>query len=427
MPCAWSRPEPLTGLYGVVLLASVPLLFLVSRIELPEEARPLLDGPRRDNWIDAARAVLMIFIIAGHFASVPVIYIPETTYWLRPLLAWINLFVMPGFAVLSGYLSRQPLNSKRAARLMIYVALPYLLSKLAIYFFSCFMQGQVLYFNPFDSFTNGDVQWYLASLVQWRLAYEAMRPLSRSALIALALAAGLGSGYWVPDSSLLALHRTMAFFPCFVAGVLLDLGRFRAAMQVLPKWRWALQAVFVGSLAVFFARPALAEPFLAMGLGNLDKDYTRSPTGVPRELCGSEWALSFVHRAIRYELQAVLLAGLFASVPDTPALATPGRSTMYPYLLHPWVCDTVFLPWLARHPAMLMKSLLPFSAGGFVWLYTVLLAPVLFLALATPPVRSLTAWVIEPTWAAPWLFSPDVAAHFAPAKGQGPGRDLLGV
>ena len=41
----------------VVLLASVPLLFLVSRIELPEEARPLLDGPRRDNWIDAARAV----------------------------------------------------------------------------------------------------------------------------------------------------------------------------------------------------------------------------------------------------------------------------------------------------------------------------------------------------------------------------------
>ena len=50
----------------------------------------------------------------------------ESRYWLRPFLAWINLFVMPGFAVLSGYLSRQPLNSLRAARLLIYVALPYL-------------------------------------------------------------------------------------------------------------------------------------------------------------------------------------------------------------------------------------------------------------------------------------------------------------
>ena len=51
---------------------------------------------------------------------------------------------------------------------------------------------------------------------------------------------------------------------------------------------------------------------------------------------------------------------------------------------------------LLRSPCF-PRSLLPFSAGGFVWLYAVLLGPVLFLALSAPPVRSLTAWMIEPT------------------------------
>lgn len=407
----------MTRLYGVVLLASLPLIIASRWIKLPEETTPLLrtDESRRDAWVDAARMVLIIFVVLGHFASVPCIYMPEKQYWLAPFLAWINLFVMPGFAVISGHLSKGPLNSARASRLLVYVALPYLVSKLAIWFFNSCLQRSPQYFNPFDTFNNGDVQWYLLCLIQWRLAIEALRPLGRPALLALALVIGLGSGYWVPSGSLMAMQRACSFFPCFVAGHVLDLNRFRAATQVSLGLRWALQLAFLGNLAVFFAWPRLSEPFFAGVLGNLDSDFTFS-AGAPRALCGTEWALSFVHRAVRYELMILLLAGLIAIVPASPAWAGPGQHTMYPYLLHPWVCDLMFIPMLGRHPAAYMKSLGPFAQGGFVWAYVLLLAPLLTLALSSGPVRRIFAWMVEPTWAAPLLLTPENAAMFQPKK-----------
>lgn len=428
MSCVWARPEPLTQLYGAVSLASLGTLALARawRAEpwLREKANtPLLGSSSREAWLDSMRFVLIVFIVLGHYAAIPCSYIAEQTYWLAPLLAWINLFVMPGFAVLSGYLSKAPLTQARVGRLLIFVLCPYFLSKFIYWVWFSVEYRTVGFFDPFDAFACSlGLEWYLIVLVQWRLAIVLVSLLGPWTLMASSLTIGFVSGNWVPGSATLGLQRACSFFPFFVLGYSLDIVHLRETVTRSSGWRTALRAIFVGVLALFFCSPGIARLFMANTLGDLNFDYAAaiptqmvakagpnglSPVVMPqlRTSCGSEWALSFVHRLVRYELGALLLLGLAAWVPASPALAQYGRHTMYPYLTHPWVFQLLLNPVMQRHLPALLQTLGPFSSGGYVWGYTVLFAPLLTLALSSAPVRFLTGVVIEPSWLGPLVFN----------------------
>lgn len=429
--CVWTRPEGLTQLYGVVSVATIGVFALVraSWTELchvGKTSAPLLGPPTREAWVDSMRFVLIVFIVMGHYAAVPCSYIAEQTYWLAPLLVWINLFVMPGFAVLSGYLSKAPLTSERVGRLLIFALCPYIFSKLVYWAWFSLEFHVVNYFDPFDAFSNSlGLEWYLIVLVQWRLAIVLMKPFSPLMLLVISLAVGLVSGNWVPSNASLGLQRACSFFPFFVLGYSVDILRLREILTRSSGLTALFRAVFVGALALLFWSPGIARLFMANTLGDLNFDYASAistqyiakagPVGLapvimpqPRTTCGSEWAFSFVHRFIRYELGALMLLGLGAWVPSSASLAQYGRHTMYPYLLHPWVFQLLFNPMMQRDLPALFRTLGPFSSGGYVWGYTVLFAPVLTLLLSIAPVRFLTHIVIEPTWLASLLFASDV-------------------
>lgn len=396
---------------------------------------PLLASPARETWVDSARFVLIVFIVMGHYVAVPCSYIAEQSYWLAPLLAWINLFVMPGFAALSGYLSKGPLTQVRLSRLLIFVLFPYILSKLVYWMWFSVNFQMVGWFDPFDAFSASlGLEWYLIVLVQWRLAIALMSPLSKWSLVGSSLAIGLVSGNWVPGSAALALQRACSFFPFFVLGYAFDLGHLREAVTRSIGTRVVLQTGFLGILAVFFCSPGIANLFMANTLGDLNFDYTAAiptqhhvdkvgPFGfmpawplVPRDHCGSEWTLSFVHRLVRYQLGALLLLGLLAWIPSSSAMAQYGRHTMYPYLLHPWIFQLWLLPLMNRHLPALLGSLGAFSAGGYIWTLAVILAPVLTMALSTAPVRFLTGILIEPTWLGRLILSTESHAQLQPSK-----------
>lgn len=422
MSCVWARPEPLTELYGAVSFASLAALALARMLRLetwlaPEKTSPpLLASPARESWVDSARFVLIVFIVMGHYVAIPCSYVSEQTYWLGPLLAWINLFVMPGFAALSGYLSKGSLTEARLSRLLVFVLFPYVLSKLVYWLWFSATLHMVGWFDPFDAYSNSlGLEWYLIVLVQWRLAIALLSPLNRGALLGTSLTIGLVSGNWVPNATALALHRACSFFPFFVLGYTLDLSYWRDVVTRSAACRAGLRLSFVGVLALFFTCPGIARLYMNNTLGDLSFDYVSAvpsqvvprpgPSGLvpvlvplPRLNCGSEWLLSFVHRFVRYEIGIFLLMGLLAWVPSSSRMAEYGRHTMYPYLLHPWIFQLWLLPFLNDHLTIFIGTLGAVSKGGYVWALSILFAPVLTLALSTGPVRLLSGFLIEPTW-----------------------------
>jgi fucose 4-O-acetylase-like acetyltransferase len=269
-----------------------------------------------------------------------------------------------------------------------------------------------------------------------------MSPLSNVAMLACSLFIGLVSGNWVPANAALALQRACSFFPFFVLGYILDLGYLRETITRKRAYQWVLRLIFVGFLLFFFCCPGVAGLFMSNTLGDLNFDYAGVVpvlsyeniseevkvlanglmpvvAPVPRDHCGSEWALSFVHRLVRYELGVLLLLGLLAWIPASPAMAQYGKHTMYPYLLHPWFFQLCVTPIMARHMPALLQSLHGFWSGGHVWSYTVLLAPMLTLVLSSTPVRRATCIIVEPKWIAYALFSSDAMEQAKPCETQG--------
>jgi len=456
MNCLYGQPEPLTQLYCAAS-SSGALLALVLAEHWRNEpgsqdkvSAPLLGSqrsPARETWVDSARFMLIVFIVMGHYVAIPCSYISEQSYWLGPLLVWINLFVMPGFAALSGYLSKAPLTQPRVSRLLIFVFVPYMMSKMIYALWFSIEFNTVAWFDPFDAFNNSlGLEWYLIVLLQWRLAIVLMSPLNKWTLLGSALVIGLVSGNWVPSGSSLALQRACAFFPFFVIGYSFDLGYVREVVTRRVGFRVALQSMFIGVLTLLFCYPALARLFMVNTLGDLNFDYSNvvptvagtglkvGPAGLapvmvalPRTTCGTEWIFSFVHRLIRYELGALLLLGFLAWVPSSSVMAEYGKYTMYPYLIHPWLFQLWLLPFMNRHLPALLSSLTPFSNGGYVWILAVLMAPVVTIALSSAPVRLLTRVAIEPTWLIPLIFSAENQPPVSTGKAKLSSGDVVHV
>ena len=78
---------------------------------------------RRDAWIDNSRAILIIFVVIGHFLVVLTGF-SEEMYWLRK---YIYLFHMPAFLFLCGLLSKRRIEGRRYAVAIKHYLVPYLI------------------------------------------------------------------------------------------------------------------------------------------------------------------------------------------------------------------------------------------------------------------------------------------------------------
>jgi len=439
--CPWERPQPLTELYCCIALATLVVLacvFAWSRSSTAASSTsvcaPLQEKATsgRDEWADSVRLVLTCFILTGHLAAMPCGIFSERLYWFSPFLVWTNLIAIPGFAALSGHLSKSPLTEDRASRLVIYVVLPYLFIKFLTGVWTAWTLRALVVDNPelnplftFNPFASEGNEWYLSCLIQWRLAVTVMRPLGRWPLVLLALFMGLMSGFWLPEGSPGSVLRAFSFFPFFAAGYAFDLGHARTLLmsEECIVWKFAFRVVFLGTLGLLFCCPAFSGNFVTFSVGDLNFDYTTAlpyfGANTARGMCGSEFRLSAVHRLVRYELMALMIVGLVACVPSSPAMAYYGRNVMYPYLLH-----NLVLTVTAYVIPLTWWSLSPFTPGGWVWASTLVIGPLLTLALASAPVRLLARGVIEPTWAAHLMFTPKNAAQFMVPKSAADG-DLL--
>jgi len=359
-------------------------------------------GPR-SRWVDEARFWLVFLIVMGHAISIPTLYVPEKLFWLQPVLIWGSFFHMQAFAFISGLLSKGPLTEDRGLRLVVMLFLPYIFSKSCWWGVNCLRAGKLSPLNLFDTYSNGGLEWYLASLITWRLWAPMLSAIRPRLSFAIALLVGHISGFWVSNIDLFALQRSCAFLPFFSLGLLLDVENLK---EFLCHKGFAV-LFGLTFIAIWIVPHVVLTAFDLGTLGDLNYDYTatRLESGgwnwLQRPQCGFEWALSFVHRSVRYLLGFFILLGFLGTVTHFPLRWAQdcGQRTMYPYLLHPWVIDFAFMPIMQHFSSWWYYSMnLRVTEGGWIWALCGVVALPLTIALSSQMVQKMFHPLVEPKW-----------------------------
>ncbi|WP_079525043.1 MULTISPECIES: acyltransferase family protein [Halobacillus] len=144
---------------------------------------------------------------------------------------------------------------------------------------------------------------------------------------------GIAIGYIDVIGQFLSLSRTFVFFPIFLLGFCLQREHFNKIRNQV-RWKW------VGVILLLTILTAFYFVFPKEGIQWLFGSYSFESMGV------SGWEAGAI-RLIQYGLTIAATIGFLALVPNQPfKLTVIGARTMYVYLLHGFVIQTVkaFIP-----------------------------------------------------------------------------------
>lgn len=255
------------GLALALVLAGRWLSSPQSEGRWPKRLEVVADTPKvaRLTVLDNARCLALVAIVFDHLCLMPYFTpMPDSSSWLRgeddflvealfrPLLFRTML---PGFALLSGCLSRGRASPRKWRNLFVNVAAPCVIFTLMFEPLGLLLAGKTP--EPYTSnlwrVVNADpnLQWYLQSLLTWRaVAFLAQEAADRFSLpLWLSFAALTLPPYifvMYQPVPFLSLSRTAFFLPAFAVGLLFPV---REMVDHVP----ATWPVRVSGLAVFVA------------------------------------------------------------------------------------------------------------------------------------------------------------------------------
>ncbi|NHM31460.1 acyltransferase family protein [Neobacillus terrae] len=272
---------------------------------------------KRSLYFDNAKFLLIFLVVFGHVISP----LKENNDVLFNLYSFIFLFHMPAFIFISGYFSKGFRKKGYLAKIAKKILLPYLIFQ-ALYSLFYYVDGEISSLK-IDFLKPHWTLWYLLSMCCWNLFLYVFAKLKWKGFI-LAVAIGIGIGYFNHAGSYLSLSRTLVFFPYFLLGYLIEQKHLKA---VLKKRLSPVVGVgiLVSSLLIFAAFfPKGAIPWL---LG----DTSYAGMGV-KDLSGG------IIRSLQYLLTGIVSYGFLSIVPSKGNLFTViGERTLYIYLLHGFI------------------------------------------------------------------------------------------
>jgi fucose 4-O-acetylase-like acetyltransferase len=177
----------------------------------PDTIQPFGDGigDMRDGRVDAAKAVLVVLVVLGHFLE----QMPGGKAFA--IYRWLYLFHIPAFVFLSGLVSADTLDPRRGGKLLAMVALPYLIHQFAAQWLDATVMDEAFKFSPSKPYW---ALWYLVALVIWRLTLPML--LGTGAPLLVACVISLGAGLLPDIGYLWSASRAAVFYPFFVLGYL---------------------------------------------------------------------------------------------------------------------------------------------------------------------------------------------------------------
>jgi len=200
-------------------------------VSTPAAAKP------RVSWLDNARFWVMLMVVVSHSLFRTIDVDPA-----RAIYYWLNLLMMPAFAMLSGYVSRNFRGTpKEIQRTVSTLVIPYLLVESSYQVLQRHYTGSP---DPYMLLSPKWVAWWLAALFVWRLSTPIWHHLRHPILVSIAISL-LVPLTEVPN--VIALPKVLGMLPFYVIGMYMTMDRFERLTALRLR---IASAAFLAAVAV---------------------------------------------------------------------------------------------------------------------------------------------------------------------------------
>ena len=267
---------------------------------------------QRSTFWDNYKGILIFLVVFGHFIYSYAGNKPESL--AHDLYIFIYSFHMPAFIFCSGYFSRS--QRSRGKESLTQLLLYYLVFNTIMLVFSKVYHGIAFKFVvPYYSY------WYILALLAWRVIIGRVDKVK--GLVPLAVLITLLMGFTDEFTLDLSIRRTIAFFPFFAAGYLVNQEKLERFLANRKPWQMVLYAIPVTAAAVlgywFVNRLGITETATMMA------SYSSKMT--------------IFHRMVLLAAAAAAIIGMLLVVPNRkiPLLSQFGKNSLLIYLAHRFI------------------------------------------------------------------------------------------
>ncbi|MCD8153173.1 MAG: acyltransferase family protein [Clostridiales bacterium] len=261
---------------------------------------------------DNMKMVLIFLVVFNHLNARALVSADTTANYIR---CAINIFHMPAFIFVSGYLSKKPQDALKNVKNLL---IPYVLGYSLAWYAYVYGYGHELAYNILKPIQTP--MWYLLALLFYRLTIEAVGKLRFAVplLIVFALWAGTRAEF----GNFLSVSRIVVFFPFFVAGYLWKSEYIDVVRRFRGKWILIPIAGFM-----LYAIPNY------MISNGIPQTIFRGNSSY--ELCELTLQEGIILRLLVYLVSFTVILALLALLPNRKLLLSfMGRNTMTIYLFH---------------------------------------------------------------------------------------------
>jgi fucose 4-O-acetylase-like acetyltransferase len=328
--------------------------------------------PVRDPWFDNAKLLLVVLVVVGHAWTLLPLFAddPGSDLAKRVDLSayhFLYLWHIPAFVIVTGYLSKSFEYTKpRLRQLVTTVLVPYLVFEaLLVAFRATFLDVQFedVWLSPHWP------MWYLAALFCWRLATPVFKRMPAKVVVAtvISVLAGLVATDHLDNA------RVLGLLPFFVLGLKMHAGHWALLRTRRARW-YGIAVLLLLALGSRYIGALVETEWLyyRTRYDELDPDNVRA----------------FVIRIVMLLSGLVGAFAFFAVVPRTKLWFTGlGGATLVVYLYHGF--------FVLGAEALGYKGWAA-AAWPLSWVLTTVVAVLLAVALAWPPVASRLNVLVDP-------------------------------
>jgi len=171
----------------------------------------------RSAYWDNVKGVLICLVVLGHY-----LFAYQENLSVNLIISLIYFFHMPAFALISGFFSKNEGSSETGV--LVKIGVVYVIFNTLTMIYGVFFENSPLsLIQPYNSY------WYLIALIIWRVTIRSVAKIR--GIVWISIIAALLIGLWGEISNVFALSRVICFYPFFLIGYKIPLGKMNVFIE----------------------------------------------------------------------------------------------------------------------------------------------------------------------------------------------------